>query len=53
MGFSGWPLEAVEFFRGLQADNTKRIGHPTTANVPPTPKQGCGQSLSVRITLQF
>jgi hypothetical protein len=23
MGFSGWPLEAVEFFRGLQADNTK------------------------------
>ena len=23
MGFSGWPAEAVEFFRGLQADNTK------------------------------
>jgi uncharacterized protein (TIGR02453 family) len=23
MAFSGWPLEAVEFFRGLQADNTK------------------------------
>jgi uncharacterized protein (TIGR02453 family) len=23
MRFSGWPLEAVEFFRGLQADNTK------------------------------
>ncbi len=23
MGFSGWPLEAVEFFIGLQADNTK------------------------------
>ncbi len=23
MGFSGWPLEAVEFFRGLQADNAK------------------------------
>ena len=23
MGFSGWPTEAVEFFRGLEADNTK------------------------------
>jgi uncharacterized protein (TIGR02453 family) len=23
VGFSGWPLEAVEFFTGLQADNTK------------------------------
>ena len=23
MGFSGWPAEAVEFFSGLQADNTK------------------------------
>src|SRR5256885_9560906 len=23
MGFSGWPLEALEFFRGLEADNTK------------------------------
>jgi len=23
MGFSGWPTEAVEFFQGLQADNTK------------------------------
>ena len=23
MGFSGWPAEAVEFFRGLQDDNTK------------------------------
>ena len=23
MGFSGWPAEAVEFFQGLQADNTK------------------------------
>src|SRR5215510_9462590 len=23
MGFSGWPPEAVEFFSGLQADNTK------------------------------
>ena len=23
MGFSGWPLEGVEFFRGLEADNTK------------------------------
>ena len=23
MGFSGWSLEAVEFFEGLQADNTK------------------------------
>jgi uncharacterized protein (TIGR02453 family) len=23
MAFCGWPLEAVEFFRGLQADNTK------------------------------
>ena len=23
MAFSGWPLEVVEFFRGLQADNTK------------------------------
>ena len=23
MGFSGWPLEAAEFFRGLQADNAK------------------------------
>jgi uncharacterized protein (DUF2461 family) len=21
--FSGWPAEAVEFFKGLQADNTK------------------------------
>jgi uncharacterized protein (DUF2461 family) len=27
MGFSGWPLEAVEFFRGLQADNTKTYGN--------------------------
>ena len=23
MGFSGWPTEAVEFFQGLRADNTK------------------------------
>jgi uncharacterized protein (DUF2461 family) len=23
VGFSGWPTEAVEFFRGLEADNTK------------------------------
>jgi uncharacterized protein (TIGR02453 family) len=23
VGFSGWPAEAVEFFKGLQADNTK------------------------------
>jgi uncharacterized protein (TIGR02453 family) len=23
VGFSGWPVEAVEFFQGLQADNTK------------------------------
>ena len=23
MGFSGWPVEAVAFFEGLQADNTK------------------------------
>src|SRR5215471_15734145 len=23
MGFTGWPTEAVEFFSGLQADNTK------------------------------
>lgn len=23
MGFRGWPAEAVEFFEGLQADNTK------------------------------
>jgi uncharacterized protein (TIGR02453 family) len=23
VGFSGWPAEAVEFFQGLQADNTK------------------------------
>src|SRR5436305_15002382 len=23
MGFSGWSTEAVEFFKGLQADNTK------------------------------
>ena len=23
MGFTGWPAEAVEFFSGLQADNTK------------------------------
>ncbi len=23
MGFSGWPVEAVTFFEGLQADNTK------------------------------
>ena len=23
MGFSGWPAEAVEFFHGLRADNTK------------------------------
>src|SRR6516165_2057567 len=23
MGFSGWSLEAVEFFEGLRADNTK------------------------------
>jgi len=23
VGFSGWPAEAVEFFSGLQADNTK------------------------------
>ena len=23
MGFSGWSAEAVEFFRGLEADNTK------------------------------
>src|SRR6266536_286503 len=23
MGFSGWSPEAVEFFKGLQADNTK------------------------------
>lgn len=23
MGFCGWPAEAVEFFEGLQADNTK------------------------------
>jgi hypothetical protein len=23
MGFSGWSPEAVEFFEGLQADNTK------------------------------
>lgn len=23
MAFSGWPVEAVEFFEGLQADNTK------------------------------
>jgi uncharacterized protein (TIGR02453 family) len=23
MGFSGWPVAAVEFFEGLQADNTK------------------------------
>ena len=23
MGFSGWPAGAVEFFQGLQADNTK------------------------------
>ena len=23
MGFSGWPAEAVEFFQGLRADNTK------------------------------
>ena len=23
MGFSGWPPEAVEFFQGLRADNTK------------------------------
>jgi uncharacterized protein (TIGR02453 family) len=23
MGFSGWPIEAVEFYEGLQADNSK------------------------------
>jgi hypothetical protein len=23
MGFSGWSPEAVQFFKGLQADNTK------------------------------
>ena len=23
MRFTGWPTEAVEFFSGLQADNTK------------------------------
>src|SRR5216684_10563 len=23
MGFTGWPLEALEFFRGLEGDNTK------------------------------
>ncbi len=23
MGFTGWPAEAVAFFTGLQADNTK------------------------------
>ena len=23
MAFTGWPIEAVEFYEGLQADNSK------------------------------
>lgn len=31
MGFSGWPPEAVEFFRGLEEDNTKAYWHARKA----------------------
>jgi uncharacterized protein (TIGR02453 family) len=31
MGFSGWPAEAVEFFKGLQADNSKAYWSPRKA----------------------
>jgi Conserved hypothetical protein (DUF2461) len=40
VGFSGWPTEAVEFFQGLQADNTKaywsahKAVYETSATIP-------------------
>src|SRR5271170_798149 len=32
MAFSGWPVEAVEFYEGLRADNTKTywVAHKST-----------------------
>lgn len=32
MAFSGWPAEALEFYEGLEADNTKKYWHAHKAD---------------------
>ena len=40
MAFSGWPEEALDFYDGLAADNTKTYW---TAHKASTPTRSCGR----------
>lgn len=46
MGFSGWPAEAVEFFNGLQADNTKAYWSAHKAHYEASVRQPMAELLS-------